>query len=342
MAYGDQRMNTPCTPARPLTRMTVALGLGLALSCGSSATMAEEFPNKPLRMVVGFAPGGGADIVARLVGAKMAESLGQQVVVENRAGATGTIAADNVARSPADGYSLFLGSQSTMVVAPSLFPSLPFKPEKDFAPVSQIVTMPLILVVNPALVDAKTVQELTEQIRKAGDGAMSYASSGQGGPQHIAGELYAHMVGTKVTHVPYKGESAAMADVLGGHVPYMFANLPVALPHIASGKVRPLAITSLKRDPKAPQIPTLAESGFKDFEVSTWYGVFAPANTPKPVVAKLSDSIRAAVQQNDMQAKLSEQGFTVVGSDSDTFTRFVGTELPRWSVLIRDIRIKPE
>ncbi|MGE8625912.1 Bug family tripartite tricarboxylate transporter substrate binding protein [Achromobacter denitrificans] len=335
-------MNTPCTPARPMTRMLGAIGLALALSGGPAAVMAQDFPSKPLRMVVGFAPGGGADIVARLVGAKMAENLGQQVVVENRAGATGTIAADNVARSPADGYSLFLGSQSTMVVAPSLFPSLPFKPEKDFAPVSQVVTMPLILVVNPALVDAKTVQELTNHIRKAGDGAVSYASSGQGGPQHIAGELYAHMVGTKVTHVPYKGESAAMADVLGGHVPYMFANLPVALPHISSGKVRPLAITSLKRDPKAPQIPTLAESGFKDFEVSTWYGVFAPANTPKPVVDKLSKSIQTVLEQSEMQAKLSEQGFTVVGSDAAAFSGYVASELPRWSVVIRDIGIKPE
>lgn len=335
-------MNTPCTPARPMTRLLGAIGLALALSGGPAAVMAQDFPSKPLRMVVGFAPGGGADIVARLVGAKMAENLGQQVVVENRAGATGTIAADNVARSPADGYSLFLGSQSTMVVAPSLFPSLPFKPEKDFAPVSQVVTMPLILVVNPALVDAKTVQELTDHIRKAGDGAVSYASSGQGGPQHIAGELYAHMVGTKVTHVPYKGESAAMADVLGGHVPYMFANLPVALPHISSGKVRPLAITSLKRDPKAPQIPTLAESGFKDFEVSTWYGVFAPANTPKPVVDKLSKSIQTVLEQGEMQAKLSEQGFTVVGSDAAAFSGYVASELPRWSVVIRDIGIKPE
>jgi len=325
-----------------MTRMLGAIGLALALSGGPAAVMAQDFPSKPLRMVVGFAPGGGADIVARLVGAKMAENLGQQVVVENRAGATGTIAADNVARSPADGYSLFLGSQSTMVVAPSLFPSLPFKPEKDFAPVSQVVTMPLILVVNPALVDAKTVQELTDHIRKAGDGAVSYASSGQGGPQHIAGELYAHMVGTKVTHVPYKGESAAMADVLGGHVPYMFANLPVALPHISSGKVRPLAITSLKRDPKAPQIPTLAESGFKDFEVSTWYGVFAPANTPKPVVDELSKSIQTVLEQSEMQAKLSEQGFTVVGSDAAAFSGYVASELPRWSVVIRDIGIKPE
>ena len=335
-------MNTPCTPARPMTRMLGAIGLALALSGGPAAVMAQDFPSKPLRMVVGFAPGGGADIVARLVGAKMAENLGQQVVVENRAGATGTIAADNVARSPADGYSLFLGSQSTMVVAPSLFPSLPFKPEKDFAPVSQVVTMPLILVVNPALVDAKTVQELTNHIRKAGDGAVSYASSGQGGPQHIAGELYAHMVGTKVAHVPYKGESAAMADVLGGHVPYMFANLPVALPHISSGKVLPLAITSLKRDSKAPQIPTLAESGFKDFEVSTWYGVFAPANTPKPVVDKLSKSIQTVLEQPEMQAKLSEQGFTVVGSDAAAFSGYVASELPRWSVVIRDIGIKPE
>lgn len=189
------------------------------LGTGVAGAADNPFPERPLRLVVGFAPGGGADIVARLVAGKIGAQLGQTVVVENRPGATGTIAADNVARSGPDGYSLFLGSQSTMVVAPSLFPKLPFDPVKDFAPVSQMVSMPLVLVVNPALVPGRTVAELDEQIRKAGDGGLTYASSGQGGPQHIAGELYAHRIGVKVTHVPYKGESAALSDVLAGHVP---------------------------------------------------------------------------------------------------------------------------
>ncbi len=201
--------------------------------------------------------------------------------------------------------------------------------------------MPLILVVNPALVDAKTVQELTDHIRKAGDGAVSYASSGQGGPQHIAGELYAHMVGTKVTHVPtranrrpwptcWAGTCRTCSPICRGAAPHQFGQGP------AAGHYQPEARS------QASQIPTLAESGFKDFEVSTWYGVFAPANTPKPVVDKLSKSIQTVLEQSEMQAKLSEQGFTVVGSDAAAFSGYVASELPRWSVVIRDIGIKPE
>lgn len=312
------------------------------LGAGAAGAADNSFPERPLRLVVGFAPGGGADIVARLVAGKIGARLGQTVVVENRPGATGTIAADNVARSGADGYSLFLGSQSTMVVAPSLFPKLPFDPVKDFAPVSQMVSMPLVLVVNPALVPGQTVAELDAQIRKAGDGGLTYASSGQGGPQHIAGELYAHRIGVKVTHVPYKGESAALSDVLAGHVPYMFANLPVAKPYLDSGKLRALAVTSLQRDDKSPAVPTMAESGFAGFEVLTWYGVFAPARTPGPVMDTLYGSIRAALDDADTRTRLTDQGFTVLGTKPAEFSAFVRDEVPRWSALIGDIGIRPE
>jgi tripartite-type tricarboxylate transporter receptor subunit TctC len=336
---------TPCTFGRaiPARRYALALLGALAMSAMQPAAGNESagFPNKPVRMVVGFAPGGGADVVARLVGAKMSESMGQQVVVENRPGATGTIAAENVARSPADGYSLFLGSQSTMVIAPTMYPKLPFDPVKNFAPVSQLVSMPLLLVVNPAKTDAKTVQELTRQI-KARPSAMSYASSGQGGPQHIAGELYKHMLGVDVTHVPYSGESGALADVLGGHVPYMFANLPVAMPHIQAGKLRALAITSLQRNPAVPDIPTMAETGLKDFEVLTWYGVFAPARTPDAAIQKLHSEMQRALATQDLKAKLAEQGLTIVASSPADFSRFVQTEVPRWSRLIKEFGIKAE
>lgn len=329
--------------ARPLLRSTMALlsAIGLLATHAAIADEATAFPNKPVRMVVGFAPGGGADVVARLVGNKMSESMGQQVIVENRPGATGTIAADNVARSPADGYSLFLGSQSTMVIAPNMYPKLPFDPVKNFKPVSQLVSMPLLLVVNPAKTNAKTVAELTAQI-KARSSDMSYASSGAGGPQHIAGELYKHLLGMDVTHIPYSGESGALADVLGGHVPYMFANLPVAMPHIQAGKLRALAITSLQRNPTAPDIPTMVESGLKDFEVLTWYGVFAPAKTPDASVQKLYSEMQRALATQDLKAKLAEQGLTIVASNPADFTRFVQTEVPRWSKLIKEFGIKAE
>ncbi len=334
-----------CIPRRvpPLQRGALALLSTLSIFAAQSATAEEAaaFPNKPVRMVVGFAPGGGADVVARLVGNKMSESMGQQVIVENRPGATGTIAADNVARSPADGYSLFLGSQSTMVIAPNMYPKLPFDPVKNFAPVSQLVSMPLLLVINPAKTNAKTVAELTAQI-KARPAAMSYASSGAGGPQHIAGELYKHLLGVDVTHIPYSGESGALADVLGGHVPYMFANLPVAMPHIQAGKLRALAITSLQRNPSVPDIPTMAETGLKDFEVLTWYGVFTPAKTPDASIQKLYSEMQRALATQDLKTKLAEQGLTIIASNPADFTRFVQTEVPRWSKLIKEFGIKAE
>ncbi|VFR33040.1 putative exported protein [plant metagenome] len=320
---------------------TGAAAAALALGAAPLA-VAADFPTKPLRVVVGFAPGGGADVVARLVGAKMSEQLGQQVVVENRPGATGTIAADNVARSPADGYSLFLGSQSTLIVAPAMYPKLPFNPLADFTPVSQMVSMPLLLVVNPDMVKATTVAELTAELKAKGAGNVTYASSGQGGPQHIAGELYKKMIGVDVTHVPYKGESAALADVLGGHVPFMFANLPVAQSHVQNGKLRALAVSSLERHPKMADVPTMAESGFKDFDVLTWYGIFAPAKLPEPVLARLSDAILTALKDPGLRRNLDEQGLTLIGSTPQDFKRMLDTETPRWDKAIKEMGLRPE
>ncbi|SAH84111.1 putattive exported protein [Bordetella ansorpii] len=329
---------------RPLLGRLALASCTLALTLGAAtqASAQDAFPERPLRLVVGFAPGGGADVVARLIGARASQALGQQVVVENRPGATGTIAADNVARSKPDGYSLFLGSQSTMLVAPSLYPQLPFSPSKDFTPVTMMVSMPLVLVVNPKLVQARTVAELDAQIRQSGNGGTTYASSGQGGPQHIAGELYSHRLKTPVTHVPYKGEAPAITDVLGGQVPFMFANLPVAMPYVKSGQLRALAVTSLQRDPKAADLPTMAESGYDGFEVLTWYGIFAPAGTPKPIVDKLYGAVQTSLQDNATRDKLAEQGFTVVGTDPDKFSSFIKQEVPRWASTIRDLGIRPE
>ena len=333
----------PAQPARHLALRSVLCSLAVAVSASVAmpAVAAGDFPTKPIRLVVGFAPGGGADVVARLLSAQVSSTIGQQMVVENRPGATGTIAATNVVRSPADGHALFLGSQSTMVIAPAMFPNLAFNPLKDFTPVSQMVSMPLVLVVNPAVIKATTLAELTEELKAKGDGNYSYASSGQGGPQHIAGELYKKMASLDITHIPYQGESAAITNVLGGHVPYMFANLPIAQPHVASGALRALAITSLERSPKMPDTPTVAESGFKDFEVLTWYGVFAPAGTPESTVSKLNDEILNALKNDGLRQKLDDQGFTLIGSSSADFQRLLDTQTPRWAKFIQETGIQP-
>lgn len=300
---------------------------------------ADNYPSKPIRIVVGFAPGGGADIVARQIGAKLSQQLGQPVVAENRPGATGTIAAANVAQSPGDGYSMMLASQSTMVIAPSMYGKLPFDPLKDFVPVTQMVSMPLVLVTHPS-VPAASVQDLIALAR--GGKLSSFASSGAGGPQHIAGELFNTMGAVKLTHIPYKGESAALTDVMAGTVPLMFANLPVVAPLIKSGKLKPIAVSSLQRAPGLPQVPTVAEAGLRDFEVLTWYGLFAPASTPRAVTSKISDEVLQALKTPDLRSKFAEQGFTIVGTNPEQFGKFMTAEVPKWARVVKAANIQPE
>ncbi|MFJ4291032.1 Bug family tripartite tricarboxylate transporter substrate binding protein [Cupriavidus sp. NPDC089707] len=307
-----------------------------------SATMSlanDAYPSKTIRIVVGFAPGGGADIVARQIGAQLSKQMGQPVIVENRPGATGTIAATNVSQSSADGYSLMLASQSTMVIAPSMYARLPFDPIKDFKPVTQLVSMPLVMVVHPS-VPAGSVREVIELVR-AGKLA-SYASSGPGGPQHIAGELFNTMSGIKLTHVPYKGESAALTDVIAGTVPVMFANVPVVAPFIKSGKLKAIAVSSLSRAPGLPNVPTVSEAGLRNFEVLTWYGLFAPANTPSAVVQKLSDEATVALKQPELRAKFAEQGLSILGTTPAQFGKFMTAEVPKWAGVVKAANIQAE
>jgi tripartite-type tricarboxylate transporter receptor subunit TctC len=288
---------------------------------------------------VGFAAGGGADIVARQLGNQMGAQVGQSFIVENRPGATGTIAASFVAKAPADGHTLFLGSQSTMLVAPAIYPKLQFDPVQDFTPVSMLVSMPMLLVVHPS-VPAKNVQELIELAKK---GDLSYASAGSGGPQHTAGELFANLAKIKLTHIPYKGEAPALTDAIGGQVPVMFSNLPAVMPYVKAGKLRALAVSSAKRHPELPDLPTVAEAAkLPGFEVLTWYGVFAPAGTPPAVVKKLETEAIAALKSKELSGKLADQGFTVVGSTSQQFAAFMKSEVPRWSKLIKDANIRAD
>lgn len=311
----------------------------VATLCASPSSAADAYPTKTIRIVVGFAPGGGADIVARQLGAQLARQTGQTVIVDNRPGATGTIAAANLAQSAADGYSIMLASQSTMVIAPNMYAKLPFNPLKDFMPVTQVVSMPLVMVVHPS-VQASTAQEVIA-LARAGK-LSSYASSGPGGPQHIAGALFDSMSGISLTHVPYKGESAALTDVMAGTVPVMFANVPVAAPFIKSGKLKAIAVSSLARAQALPQVPTLSEAGLNRFEVLTWYGLFVPARTPKAIASKISDEVSVALKDPGLRAKFTEQGLTILGTSPEQFGKFMATEVPKWASVVKSAGIQPE
>ncbi len=321
------------------TRRTVLCASAAALAAAALAAHAAGFPDKPVKIAVGFAAGGGADIVARQLGNQMGAQVGQSFVVENKPGATGTIAATYVAKAPADGYTLFLGSQSTMLVAPAIYPKLQFDPVKDFTPISMLVSMPMLLVVHPS-VPAKNVQELIALAKK---GDMAYASAGAGGPQHTAGELFANLANVKLTHIPYKGEAPALTDAIGGQVPVMFSNLPAVMPYVKAGKLRALAVSSARRHPELPDLPTVAEAAkLPGFEVLTWYGVFAPAGTPPEAAKKLEAEAIAALKSKELSGKLADQGFTVVGSSSQQFAAFMKSEVPRWAKLIKDANIRAD
>jgi len=332
--------------ADPRARRHVALAcrafahLALAAAVLTAPAFASEtYPTKPIRIVVGFAPGGGADIVARQLGTQLSKQLGQSVVVENRPGATGTLAATNVAQAAGDGYSMMLASQSTMVIAPSMYGKLQYDPIRDFLPVTQLVSMPLVMVVTPS-VPATTLKEVMD-LARAGKLA-NFASSGAGGPQHIAGELFNKMAGIKLTHVPYKGESAALTDVMAGNVQVAFANVPVAAPFIESGKLRAIAVSSLARAQTLPQVPTVSEAGLKDFEVLTWYGLFLPASAPKPLARRISDEVSTALNTPDVRGKFQEQGLTIIGTNPDQFGQFMTAEVPKWSAIVKSANIQPE
>jgi tripartite-type tricarboxylate transporter receptor subunit TctC len=319
-----------------ITRRGALGATAAALASAVLPVRAAGYPDKPVKIAVGFAAGGGADIIARIVGTQMGMQTHESFLVDNKPGATGTIAATFVAKSPADGYTIFLGSQSTMLVAPNIYPKLQFDPVKDFTPISMLVSMPMILAVHPS-VPAHNMQELIALAKKS---KLSYASAGAGGPQHVAGELFKTELGLDITHVPYKGEAPALTDAVGGQVPVLFSNVPAIKPYIQAGKLRAIAVTSLKRHPEFPDVPTIAESArLPDFEVLTWYGLFAPAGTPADVVKKLESEAIAALKNKDTAAKVSGQGFTIVGSTSAQFSDLMKAQVPRMAKLIKAANI---
>jgi tripartite-type tricarboxylate transporter receptor subunit TctC len=313
----------------------------LAASIVAFATQAsaQPFPAKPIRLLVTYPPGGGADLMARLVAPKMAETLGQPVVVENKPGAGGQIGAGEVARAAPDGYTIMLDA-ANHAVNPSLYPSLPYDTAKAFQPISLLVRFPNVLVVNPQF-PAKDVKELIA-LAKAKPGTIAFASSGSGSAQHLAGELFRQQAAIDITHVPYKGGGPALNDVIGGQVPMFFGNMASSLPHVKAGKLRALAITGSTRSPALPDAPTIAESGLPGYEVYEWNAIFAPAGTPAPIIAKLSDAIAKALQSPDVRERVASLGGEIAALNPADTAKFVRQQAELWAKVIRAANIKPE
>jgi len=309
----------------------------LLLVC-SSAFAQTDFPSRPIRLVVTVPPGGAADFIARLVGGKLSESLGQPVVVENKAGASGTIAADAVAKAPADGYTLLQNSITTHGIGPHLFEKLPYDPVKDFSPVSGLALLPLIMSVNAEL-PAKDVKEL---IAYAKTHSVNFASSGSGGAPHMAGELFKSVTGAPIVHVPYKGSGPAVADVVGGRVQIMFDAAPSLIAHVRSGKLRVLAAASRERNRLLPEVPTFAELGYPQIDVSLWYGLLAPAGTPRAVVEKLNRSVGQVLEAKDVTDRLHAQGAEPMRGAPEAFAAFMRQEMAKWAPVVKAANVKAE
>ena len=300
----------------------------------ASATSVPAYPTKPIRMIIPFPPGGAVDAIGRIVGGKLAESLGYPVIFDNRGGAAGAVGSELAAHAPADGYTLLVGSTSTISINPALNSKLNYNPKRDFAPVSLVGFVPHVLLVTGA-VPANNVKDFIAYA-KTQKKPLTYASVGTGSPHHLAGEIFKGMTGLDMVHVPYTGSGPALIALLGGQVHFLSLDMPAALPQIGGGKVKALGIAAAKRDPLVPDLPTVSESGLPGFEISGWYGIFAPAKTPPEIVAKLSNEIGRLLGTQDVRASLSKIGVTVLGGTPQQFTAFVQREDAKWSKAIRD------
>src|SRR5215471_15631169 len=298
-----------------MARHPLKILLCVALACSFVTTTRAEFPERSVKMLVGFSAGGGTDVAARIVAPGLGEALGQTIVVENRSGASGLIAAEAVARAAADGYTLMMGSQTTLAVAPALYRKFTLDAPRDFAGIALTSTSPLVLVVNPA-VPAHSLAELIA-LAKAQPGKLNFASGGVGTTPHMAGELFRLTAGINVVHVAYRGEAPAINDLLGGQIPMMFANLSAVVGQVRAGALRALAVASPTRSPTAPDIPTLVEQGLAGCEVETWFGVVAPAGTPRPVVGKLNAELRRVLALDDTQKRLAGLGMVAAAGSPE-------------------------
>ncbi len=313
--------------------LSFAVGLASLFALAASASaQAQSWPSKPLRIVVGFPPGASADVAARLVAAKMSESLGQSVLIENKPGAGSNIATESVVRAPADGYTLFLGTIANTINA-SLSKNLPFDFGRDLAPVASLASLPNLLVVTPSL-GVSTVQELVAAAKRK-PGEILYGSSGNGTGPHLSGELFNLMAGVKLTHVPYKGSPQAMTDLLGGRVQAMFAPASTALPHIKAGTLKVLAVSSAKRTGASPELPTIAESGLPGFETAVWFGLLAPAGTPRDIIERLNREANRALADPAVKTQFAAQGIDGMGGTAEQFAAYIKDETAKWARVVQ-------
>jgi len=320
----------------PSKRRTLLAALATAAigAVPASAFAQAGYPTKPVTIVVPFAAGGTTDILARIIGQALTTELGQSVIVDNRAGAGGNIGGAIAAKAPADGYTLFMGTVGTHAINASLYKKMPFDPVKDFAPLTRVANVPNLLVANPAQ-PYKTVKELIAYA-KANPGKVNFGSSGNGSSIHLSGELFKSLAKVDMVHVPYKGSAPAVTDLLGNQIGIMFDNMPSAIQHVRSGKLVPIAVTTAKRSPELPNVPTIAEAGVPGYEATSWFGMFAPAGTPAPVLAKLNTALVKVLNQAEVKKKINEQGAETYSETPEQFAAFIKTESVKWGKVVQE------
>ena len=322
-----------------VTSLAVSVGMAGAL-LSSPAALAQAFPNKPLRLICPFPPGGAVDIASRAIAQELSKNLGQPVTVENRPGAGGNIGGAEAARANPDGYTIFMTTSGIQAINPVLYTKMPFDPNKDLVPVSALVSLNNVLVLHPSI-KANSVPEVIA-MAKAQPGAMNYASSGSGTSIHMSGEMFKSLTGVNITHIPYKGSAPAVTDLLGGQVMMMFDNIPSAIPHIKSGKLKALATTGSKRDPLLPELPTLAEAGVSGYESGVWFGLAVPANTPRDVVMKLNAEAIKGTRSPEFVKRMTELGYNIMGTSPEVMLDMTKAEVQRWGPIVRSSGAKAD
>lgn len=321
-----------------ITWMVLILASLGALASG--AALAQAWPARTIRIIVPFPPGGGNDVVGRLIAQKLTERLGQQVVVDNRAGANGIVGLQALMQAAPDGYTLGVGAAGPIAVNPALYDKLPYEPLRDFAPIANVANFPLLLVTHPS-VAAKTTRELVA-LAKAKPGTLHYSSPGSGNSGHLAGELFNTLAGVKTVHVPYKGQGPAITDLIAGQVQMLYSSIPSVLPHVKQGQLTAIAVGNATRLASLPDIPTIAESGVPGYEAYSWAGILAPAGTPRDIVARLSREIADILKQKDVSERLLSQGAIPVGDSPEQFAAYIKAEMEKWGAVVRAANIKME
>ena len=322
-----------------VTSLAVSVGMAGAL-LSSPAALAQAFPNKPLRLICPFPPGGAVDIASRAIAQELSKNLGQPVTVENRPGAGGNIGGAEAARANPDGYTIFMTTSGIQAINPVLYAKMPFDPNKDLIPVSALVSLNNVLVLHPSI-KANSVADVIA-LAKSQPGAINYASSGSGTSIHMSGEMFKSLTGVNMTHIPYKGSAPAMTDLLGGQVMMMFDNIPSAIPHIKSGKLKALATTGSKRDPLLPELPTLAEAGVSGYESGVWFGLAVPANTPRDVVMKLNAEAIKGTRSPEFVKRMTELGYNIMGTSPEVMLDMSRAEVQRWGPIVRSSGAKAD